>query len=346
MNTPLRRIEVGDFSPTIKLPSQTGGKVWAFDTSLAGRPVAYIIFRNASSTATVATLEAFKNCFAEFQEIGARVVGISNLFPVENGQLAQNLDLPFSFLSDVNGDYAASYGLPPGDDAIACAVLDRNCRLLKLLSGSPGTAMATQALKICGKESTASEGKQVKTQAPVLLIPRVFEPDFCKQLIKFWRQGDKAEDQITQRAEDGQSDKVSDVVKRRTDVLVPEGDHPVNLEIRRRLSMRVIPELEKAFDHHASRYELARIGCYESAKKGFFRAHRDLYHGDTVTPRRFAMSLNLNDEFEGGDVRFAEYGMQTYRAPLGGGLVFSCRLLHEVTPVTKGKRFTLLLFFN
>ena len=58
------------------------------------------------------------------------------------------------------------------------------------------------------------------------------------------------------------------------------------------------------------------------------------------------MSLNLNDGFEGGGVRFPEYSMKTYTAPLGGGLVFSCKLLHEVLPITKGKRFAVFLFFN
>jgi len=53
-----------------------------------------------------------------------------------------------------------------------------------------------------------------------------------------------------------------------------------------------------------------RIGCYDSADGGYFRAHRD-----NTTPytahRQFAMSVNLNTgEYEGGDVHFPEYGRQ------------------------------------
>ena len=57
------------------------------------------------------------------------------------------------------------------------------------------------------------------------------------------------------------------------------------------------------------------------------------------------MTINLNaDDYEGGDLRFPEYGPRTYRAPTGGAIVFSCSLLHEATPVTKGRRFAFLPF--
>lgn len=56
------------------------------------------------------------------------------------------------------------------------------------------------------------------------------------------------------------------------------------------------------------------------------------------------MTINLNEDFEGGDLRFPEFGPRTYRAPAGGAIVFSCALLHEATPVTKGNRFAFLPF--
>jgi predicted 2-oxoglutarate/Fe(II)-dependent dioxygenase YbiX len=57
------------------------------------------------------------------------------------------------------------------------------------------------------------------------------------------------------------------------------------------------------------------------------------------------VSLFLNaGEFEGGQLRFPEYGNATYAAPTGGAVVFSCSMLHEATPVTKGKRYMFLPF--
>ena len=57
------------------------------------------------------------------------------------------------------------------------------------------------------------------------------------------------------------------------------------------------------------------------------------------------MTLNLNAEaYEGGELRFPEFGRRTYRSPTGGATVFCCSLLHEVTPVTQGSRYAVLPF--
>ena len=57
------------------------------------------------------------------------------------------------------------------------------------------------------------------------------------------------------------------------------------------------------------------------------------------------MTLNLNtDEYEGGELRFPEFGPNLYRPGAGDAVVFSCSLLHEALDVTKGSRFTLLSF--
>ena len=57
-----------------------------------------------------------------------------------------------------------------------------------------------------------------------------------------------------------------------------------------------------------------------------------------------AVSINLNADYEGGDLRFPEYGSRTYRPPPGGAVVFSCSILHEATAVTRGERFAFLPF--
>ena len=49
--------------------------------------------------------------------------------------------------------------------------------------------------------------------------------------------------------------------------------------------------------------------------------------------------------FEGGDLRFPEFGRQIHRPPVGGACVFSCGLLHEATKVTDGRRYAFLPFF-
>ena len=41
---------------------------------------------------------------------------------------------------------------------------------------------------------------------------------------------------------------------------------------------------------------------------------------------------------------FPEFGRRPYRAPTGGAVVFSCGALHQVMPVTKGRRYAFLAF--
>jgi predicted 2-oxoglutarate/Fe(II)-dependent dioxygenase YbiX len=57
------------------------------------------------------------------------------------------------------------------------------------------------------------------------------------------------------------------------------------------------------------------------------------------------MTLNLNaGEYEGGALRFPEYGPDLYSPATGDAVIFSCTLLHEAMPVTRGRRFVLLSF--
>ena len=104
-----------------------------------------------------------------------------------------------------------------------------------------------------------------------------------------------------------------------------------------------MPELSKAFAYRASRFEGFKIACYQASDRGFFSAHRDNLSPATAH-RRFALTLNLNDGYQGGQLRFPEYGPERYRPAAGAGLLFSCSHLHEVLDVTAGRRFVLLSF--
>jgi predicted 2-oxoglutarate/Fe(II)-dependent dioxygenase YbiX len=130
--------------------------------------------------------------------------------------------------------------------------------------------------------------------------------------------------------------------KRRQDSEVT--DEALRRAARVRVNERIAPEIRKAFQFEATRMERYIVACYEAASSGHFRAHRDNTTRGTAH-RRFAVTINLNTgEYEGGDLRFPEFGPHTYCPPTGGALVFSCSLLHEVTPVTAGQRFAFLPF--
>jgi predicted 2-oxoglutarate/Fe(II)-dependent dioxygenase YbiX len=111
-----------------------------------------------------------------------------------------------------------------------------------------------------------------------------------------------------------------------------------------RIHDRLAPEILKAYQFHATRMERYIVACYDATEGGHFRGHRDNTTRGTAH-RRFAVSLHLNTgEYDGGQLRFPEFGRQLYTAPVGGAVVFSCSLLHEATPVTRGRRFMFLPF--
>jgi predicted 2-oxoglutarate/Fe(II)-dependent dioxygenase YbiX len=110
-----------------------------------------------------------------------------------------------------------------------------------------------------------------------------------------------------------------------------------------RLRQRLVPQIVKAFNFEPTRIERYLVARYDAETGGFFRPHRDNTTRGTAH-RRFAVSINLNADYDGGDLRFLEFGDRTYRPPPGGACVFSCSVLHEATPVTRGERFAFLPF--
>jgi predicted 2-oxoglutarate/Fe(II)-dependent dioxygenase YbiX len=121
-------------------------------------------------------------------------------------------------------------------------------------------------------------------------------------------------------------------------------DEALQAALRARISRRLVPEIMKAFQFRVTRLERYLVASYSAEEGGHFSAHRDNTTKGTAH-RRFAVTINLNaEEFEGGDLTFPEFGRTTYRAPTGGAVVFSCSLLHQALPVTKGERFAFLPF--
>ncbi len=183
--------------------------------------------------------------------------------------------------------------------------------------------------------------------APVLILPRVFEPSLCRELIgHYQQQGGKASGYM--REVDGKTIPVLNTsFKRRKDFRFETGDEfeTLRIKVNQRIFHRLLPQIQKVFQFHATRMERHVVSCYSSEDNGFFSAHRD-----NTTPgtkhRKFACTINLNaEDYDGGDLRFPEFGPRTYRAPTGGACIFSCSLLHEATPVTSGDRYAFLPFF-
>jgi predicted 2-oxoglutarate/Fe(II)-dependent dioxygenase YbiX len=246
---------------------------------------------------------------------------------------------------------------PPVADAYPSWLVDRAGELLRAFAASGPLAIlvdsagrvaglldhpAPDAVARAAAELHSSTAEQVvRAKAPVLLLERVAEPELCQALIECWQRGRKIANVVGSAG--GNVDNPD--VKRRQDVQL---DDPYLFpQLRDRIVRRVVPAMVQAFHARINVIEAPMIGCYPAATGGWFRAHRD-NTSRLNAHRQYALSLNLNSEkeYSGGAVRFPEYGRELYRPAMGGALVFSCSLLHEATPVTRGVRMGAFTFLS
>lgn len=243
---------------------------------------------------------------------------------------ADGADMPT--WSDPDGKVAAAYGV--AGEPLTAVVLDPNLRVLGVATGARLVDEVLALVETAGYDGPA---QQVRAQAPVLLLPRALPPSWCDRLIQVWQDAGGVDTGVAR----GGAEVLDDDYKRRRDHTV--ADPELMRDLAAVVGARLMPEVRKAFGYRATRFEGFKIACYDSATGGFFRPHRD-----NLTPatahRAFALTLNLNDSYEGGQLRFPEYGNQLYRPDAGAALVFSGSHLHEVREVTAGRRFVLLSF--
>jgi predicted 2-oxoglutarate/Fe(II)-dependent dioxygenase YbiX len=129
--------------------------------------------------------------------------------------------------------------------------------------------------------------------------------------------------------------------KRRRDHIIEDGE--VIQQIHHRFKRAVVPELLKAYQYKATQMERFLVGCYRVEDGGHFVPHRDNTTKGTAR-RRIAASVNLNSDFDGGEVSFPEYNPRGFKPTPGGAVVSSCSLLHSVSKVTRGRRYAFLPF--
>lgn len=288
-----------------------------------------------------AELERFAGLAAAFGQAETQVLAVTRAPAAANAAVVERLKLPFPVLSDPEGALHRAAGLDRDAGAVTL-LLDPVMRLERTVTAADGTSQAEAALAHARARARGLQPSVVAVQAPVLAVPNVLDRDHCHRLIAFWDQRQKLDNRVA--SAEGRSNRANAKTKIRSDVIIPE-DLPESRDLVEVISRRLLPEVLKGFGFRVSRMETFRIGCYDSLSGGYFAPHRD-----NTTPltkhRRYALTLNLNTgDYEGGFLRFPEYGPQLYAPPAGGAVVFHCSLLHFVLPVTRGRRFVIVGFF-
>ena len=334
------RIGVGDHSPMFNC-NDTDGKMFELYTAVTGKPIV-LIFCGDTDLKDLAESTLSKTFFDQDQ------VQVATFLCGEAPQVqAQKLaaDWPFQTMVDIDSEITSGFAHLSGVSAPAIYVLDPNQRVVGITSVVDAGNDLEAWLDHCIREASYSVPLEpVSRIAPVLMVPSVLEPEDCYWLIGLWRDGEKHAGQVSLGSEAKEREGVLQNMKRREDYIVKDAD--VEQRILNRVMPRLVPEIKKILHFHKWEMEALRIGCYKAADRGFFNVHRDNCN-PSVANRKFAITINLNTgDYEGGDLRFPEYGKELFQPPSGGAIVFSCSMLHEVLPVTAGERYTLLTFLK
>ena len=330
----------GQPAPWFHCATLGGNPRYAFSTA-AGRWIVLLLMGTGGHESSRAALEAVRDHRGLFDDERACFFGVT-IDPTDaaQGRIAPALPGIRWFL-DYDRAVSMQYGATQaGSDALTYTphwlLLDPMLRVKGRFTLSDGRALMHELQRLVAAPVDDAV-------APVLVVPDILSPEVCRHLIGLY-DGHGGTESGFMREEDGMTVyKVDHDHKRRADYTID--DEKLIAGLKERLWVTLTPMIKRAFQFDATRVERWIVACYDSRDGGHFRAHRDNTTKGTAH-RRFACTINLNaDDYDGGDLSFPEFGQRTYRAPIGGAVVFSCSLLHEARRVTRGRRYAFLPFF-
>lgn len=338
----------GDPAPLFHQRS-TSNPRFAFDT-VAGRYIVMCLHGSAGDAGGQAMIKAITDNRALFDDEKLCVFGVS-VDPKDEADKRVEEMLPgIRYFWDFDGAVGRLYGALPQDAKPQegklplrrlWVVLDPTLRVLAVFPSSEDGKDRTDVINFVKMLPPVGLYAGIELQAPVLFLPNVFPPEFCQHLIGLY-ENKGGEESGFMREVNGKTVQLHDPRhKKRKDYTIE--DQELIQKTRNLIRRRIVPEIQKVHQFKVTRMERYIVSCYAAEDGGHFRAHRDNTTAGTAH-RRFAVSINLNNEFEGGRISFPEYGPRDFKPPVGGAVVFSCSLLHAVSPVTKGRRFAFLPF--
>jgi peroxiredoxin len=339
-----KRLDSADLAPAPRRITLGDPVPWFSATSIHGAPIdlhvdagrwVVLAFLDAPDTPRAAEVLAALLGLGLFREDRIVLHVIAKGASPALERLAAASGPEISVINDADGALHRRFGATPVPRTI---VLDPMLRAIADIGWDQDQAVLAQLLR---QLPDVDDSAGVPLSAPILIVPRVLDFEFCDLLVGLYeRMGGTESGFLLDR--DGKTGTVVDHrLKRRQDMIIalPE----LRATIRTRLVTRLLPAIERFFQFRATRIDRYLVSCYDAARGGYFFRHRDNINAG-ARHRRFAVTVNLNGDYDGCDLVFPEFGKKRYRAPVGGAIVFSCGALHEVTPVTRGRRYAFIPF--
>jgi peroxiredoxin len=329
-------ITLGDPVPWFTAPLITGGSFILHVQ--AGRWIVLCFLGSPANPRVNEELAALLNETSLFDEDRVIVRGVFTAPPDDVAQNPQVSSKALSFLADYDGALSRSFGAL---DMPRTIVLDPMLRAIADIPWDFPQGHAATVRDLLRSLPAIDDSAGVPMSAPALIVPRVLNFELCDFLVRLYELQGGEDSGFLVDVGDKTMTLVDYRLKRRNDLVVaaPELRELISGLIVRRL----LPAIERYFQFQATRMDRYIVACYDSETGGHFYRHRDNINAG-AQHRRFAVTINLNSDYDGCELLFPEFGRKTYRAPHGGALVFSCGALHQVTPITRGRRYAFLAF--
>lgn len=323
----------------------TGNPRYQFEAA-AGRNLVLCFMGSAAYPPGRAALAAALARRDLFDDVHASFFGVS-LDPKDEAESRLAAILPgYRFFWDFDHAIARLYGAWPADEGDVglvgkWVVIDPRLRITGVFPFREDRGDIAEVMAHVAALPPPNRIAGMDVQAPIMIMDRVFDADLCQHLIAQYEAQDR-ELSGFMRDIDGKTHLIHDGGhKRRRDFLVTSNEDIARLQATIRRC--IIPEIQRVHQFTVTRMERYLVACYAAEDEAHFRPHRDNTTKGTAH-RRFAVSINLSADFDGGEICFPEYGMRSYKPPPGAAVIFSCSLLHAVTRVTRGRRYAFLPF--
>lgn len=330
------RVILGDPVPWFSAKTVAGG---GFDLHVsAGRWVVLSFLGSPADPQASVELNALLSDLSLYDEDHIVLACVLTSPPDNIEALAGISSKALFFVADYDGAISASFG---AREMPRTVVLDPMLRAIADIPWDSPHGHLETVRNVLSSLPSVDASAGVPMFAPALMVPRVFSFELCDFLVQFYEQQGGV-DSGFQFDIDGKTTTLSNWrLKRRKDV--PVNAPEVRELIRSQVVRRVLPQIERYFQFQATRMDRYIVACYDAEDGGHFHRHRDNVNAG-AQHRRFAVSINLNRDFDGCELVFPEFGRKLYRPPEGGALVFSCGALHQVMPATRGRRYAFLAF--
>ena len=340
----------GNLALSFEARDEDGRRLQLSDDHLSGKYIVLAFLNDCRAKTALPVMQALAERREELERLNATCIAVaSSSHAARNRELKAQSGFAWPIVGDSTGAVFASFGLHKEGEIPVRIVVITPYRQVRTWIDAPDDLNKSlqDIMDILENSKAAEELRWSAPHAPVLIVPNVLSAEECAGVIESVetggpfmvrppRPGEVSGDYKIPVYEHNRQDRIDHIIKDRNTLSF----------LDERIWGRVTPMIKKAFAFEVTRREDLHVARYVGERGGNEMGHRDNTSPATAY-RRFALSMNLNDDYEGGEIVFREYSPKGYRGAPGTALVFSSALLHEVLETTRGVRYNLIShFFN